>query len=83
MNELQIFTVYSNKDDKVVASFVKKQDAKTKRDELNGGKWDDEKSYNFNISRGKDHHHGASGLTPQTKKTLAGVNRRKKTGVVT
>lgn len=78
----QLFTVYSNKDDKVVASFVKKLDAKAKRDELNGGKWDDTKSYNFNVSRGKDHHHGASGLIPQTKKTLT-VRKNKKVGAVT
>ena len=74
----QLFTVRSTASDKIQDSFESKLKAKKLRDELNGGKWNDEGTKKeFVISRGVDHRHGMSGLTPPTPKTIGG-NRRKK-----
>ena len=73
----KLFAVSSTKTDDVKEYFEKKELAKQLRDKLNGGKWDNEKtSHEFVVSRGPDHFHGESGLTPQTPKTLASKKRK-------
>jgi len=73
-----LYVVRSTKNDKVQDSFDKKMPAKELRDKLNGGKWSDENtSKEFVVSRGVDHPHGKSGLTPDTPKTF-GSSRKKK-----
>lgn len=66
MNMYQVTDTHTH--DAVAEGFAKREDAKGKRDELNGGKPNGLVLARFIISRGKDHPNGSSnGISSQIR----------------
>ncbi len=71
MNTYQVVDTHTNK--VVAEGFTKREDAKVKRDELNGGKPTSDAMPRHIVSRGSDHLNGA---TNGTSTRMRGKNSR-------